>query len=223
MAPATTSWATWGRPPGDGKMTPMALTAQVKDELARLKVDKTSCRKAEVSTLLRFAGGLHIISGRIVIEAELDAIPSPSRPPVAAPRVPRGRPDPPEAGSMAPLRQAGPPRRPDAPTIARPGRLGPGPAGDRTPAIVYEDADILVVHKPAGLLTHGADRARRQCRRRGRRRKRQPLGRCSCRVPITLHPASGEAPGLGAVNVRFIRSTQRLLKTRHSFSAVTLR
>jgi len=53
-------------------MTPMALTAQVKDELARLKVDKTSCRKAEVSATLRFAGGLHIISGRIVIEAELD-------------------------------------------------------------------------------------------------------------------------------------------------------
>jgi DNA-binding protein WhiA len=50
----------------------MALTAQVKDELARLKIDKTSCRKAEVSATLRFAGGLHIISGRIVIEAELD-------------------------------------------------------------------------------------------------------------------------------------------------------
>ena len=50
----------------------MALTAQVKDELARLTVDKTSCRKAEVSAMLRFAGGLHIISGRIVIEAELD-------------------------------------------------------------------------------------------------------------------------------------------------------
>jgi DNA-binding protein WhiA len=50
----------------------MALTAQVKDELARLQVDKTSCRKAEVSATLRFAGGLHIISGRIVIEAELD-------------------------------------------------------------------------------------------------------------------------------------------------------
>ncbi|WP_019137235.1 DNA-binding protein WhiA [Cellulomonas massiliensis] len=50
----------------------MALTAQVKDELARLKVDKTSYRKAEVSATLRFAGGLHIISGRIVIEAELD-------------------------------------------------------------------------------------------------------------------------------------------------------
>ncbi|AEE45993.1 DNA-binding protein WhiA [Cellulomonas fimi] len=50
----------------------MALTAQVKDELARLKVDRTSVRKAEVSATLRFAGGLHIISGRIVIEAELD-------------------------------------------------------------------------------------------------------------------------------------------------------
>jgi len=50
----------------------MALTAQVKDELARVKIDKTSCRKAEVSSMLRFAGGLHIISGRIVIEAELD-------------------------------------------------------------------------------------------------------------------------------------------------------
>ncbi len=50
----------------------MALTAQVKDELARLKVDRTSCRKAEVSATLRFAGGLHIISGRIVVEAELD-------------------------------------------------------------------------------------------------------------------------------------------------------
>ena len=50
----------------------MALTAQVKDELARLTVDKPSCRKAEVSAMLRFAGGLHIISGRIVIEAELD-------------------------------------------------------------------------------------------------------------------------------------------------------
>ena len=50
----------------------MALTAQVKDELARLTVEKTSQRKAEVSAMLRFAGGLHIIAGRIVIEAELD-------------------------------------------------------------------------------------------------------------------------------------------------------
>jgi hypothetical protein len=50
----------------------MALTSQVKDELARLPVDRTSHRKAEVAATLRFAGGLHIISGRIVIEAELD-------------------------------------------------------------------------------------------------------------------------------------------------------
>ena len=50
----------------------MALTAQVKDELARLPVEKTSWIKAEVSAILRFSGGLHIISGRIVIEAELD-------------------------------------------------------------------------------------------------------------------------------------------------------
>ena len=47
-------------------MTRMALTAQVKDELSRLPVTKPCCRKAEVSSMLRFAGGLHIISGRIV-------------------------------------------------------------------------------------------------------------------------------------------------------------
>ncbi|USQ74927.1 DNA-binding protein WhiA [Ornithinimicrobium cryptoxanthini] len=50
----------------------MAMTARVKDELARLPVTKTCCKKAEVSTMLRFAGGLHIIGGRIVIEAEVD-------------------------------------------------------------------------------------------------------------------------------------------------------
>jgi cell division protein WhiA len=50
----------------------MAMTAAVKDELARLAVTKPCCRKAEVSSMLRFAGGLHIVSGRIVVEAELD-------------------------------------------------------------------------------------------------------------------------------------------------------
>src|SRR5512142_2505239 len=50
----------------------MAMTAQVKAELASTPVTKPCCRKAEVSTLLRFAGGLHIVSGRIVVEAELD-------------------------------------------------------------------------------------------------------------------------------------------------------
>ena len=51
----------------------MALTASVKDELARLQVRHTSQRRAEVATLLRFAGGLHLVSGRIVIEAEVDS------------------------------------------------------------------------------------------------------------------------------------------------------
>ena len=51
----------------------MAMTAMVKDELSRLPVTKPCCRKAEVSAMLRFAGGLHIVSGRIVVEAELDA------------------------------------------------------------------------------------------------------------------------------------------------------
>ncbi|GAA3548679.1 sporulation transcription regulator WhiA [Aeromicrobium flavum] len=50
----------------------MAMTAQVKAEVARIPVTKACCRKAEVSTILRFSGGLHIVSGRIVIEAELD-------------------------------------------------------------------------------------------------------------------------------------------------------
>jgi hypothetical protein len=50
----------------------MAMTGAVKDELSRVAVTKPCCRKAEVSATLRFAGGLHIVAGRIVIEAELD-------------------------------------------------------------------------------------------------------------------------------------------------------
>jgi DNA-binding protein WhiA len=53
-------------------MARMAMTAKVKDELSRLPVTKPCCRKAEVSATLRFAGGLHIVGGRIVVEAELD-------------------------------------------------------------------------------------------------------------------------------------------------------
>src|ERR1700740_2319639 len=48
------------------------MTSVVKDELSRVQVIKPCCRKAEVSTLLRFAGGLHLAEGRVVIEAELD-------------------------------------------------------------------------------------------------------------------------------------------------------
>ncbi|WP_040517634.1 DNA-binding protein WhiA [Gordonia neofelifaecis] len=50
----------------------MAMTGAVKDELSRLSVTQISCRKAEVSALLRFAGGIHIVSGRVVVEAEVD-------------------------------------------------------------------------------------------------------------------------------------------------------
>src|SRR2546430_1498864 len=50
----------------------MAMTAAVKDELSRVDVPKPCCRRSEMAALLRFAGGLHIVSGRVVVEAELD-------------------------------------------------------------------------------------------------------------------------------------------------------
>lgn len=50
----------------------MAMTASVKDELSRLSVVKPCCRRSELSSLLRFAGGLHIVGGKVVIEAEVD-------------------------------------------------------------------------------------------------------------------------------------------------------
>lgn len=50
----------------------MALTADVKEELAQLAVTKTTVRAAELATILRFAGGLHLISGRVAVEVELD-------------------------------------------------------------------------------------------------------------------------------------------------------
>jgi DNA-binding protein WhiA len=51
----------------------MAMTESVKDELARLAITKPCCRKAEVSALLRFAGGLHVVAGKIMVEVEVDA------------------------------------------------------------------------------------------------------------------------------------------------------
>jgi DNA-binding protein WhiA len=50
----------------------MAMTAQVKAELANTAVTKTCCRKSEVSSMLRFADSLHLVNGGIVVEAELD-------------------------------------------------------------------------------------------------------------------------------------------------------
>ena len=57
----------------------MAMTATVKDELSRLAVSKPCCRKAEVSSLLRFAGGLHLTAGKVVVEVELDTAQSARR------------------------------------------------------------------------------------------------------------------------------------------------
>lgn len=48
------------------------MTPQVKAELATVSVKKTPARVAEMAATLRFAGGLHLAGGRIVIEAELD-------------------------------------------------------------------------------------------------------------------------------------------------------
>ncbi|MBX3099791.1 MAG: DNA-binding protein WhiA [Salinibacterium sp.] len=50
----------------------MALTAEVKDELASIQSGKTTIRAAELATILRFSGGLHVISGRIAVESEVD-------------------------------------------------------------------------------------------------------------------------------------------------------
>lgn len=51
----------------------MALTADAKEELSHLEVTRPSARKAEAAAMLRFAGGLHLVAGQIVIEAELDS------------------------------------------------------------------------------------------------------------------------------------------------------
>lgn len=49
----------------------MDLTALIKVELSRLKVRIPSIRKAEASTMLRFAGSLHHKSGRWVVQVEV--------------------------------------------------------------------------------------------------------------------------------------------------------
>jgi len=50
----------------------MALTAELKDELARVEVSKSNIKAAEMSTILRFCGGLHLVGGKIVVEIEVD-------------------------------------------------------------------------------------------------------------------------------------------------------
>ncbi|MDR0837912.1 MAG: DNA-binding protein WhiA [Propionibacteriaceae bacterium] len=50
----------------------MALTQQVKSELSTTSDMKPSARRVEAATMLRFAGGIHIVAGQIVVEAEFD-------------------------------------------------------------------------------------------------------------------------------------------------------
>ncbi len=57
----------------DQAAQPMTLTAEVKAELTAIQAGRTTVRAAELATVLRFAGGLHMISGRIAVESELDS------------------------------------------------------------------------------------------------------------------------------------------------------
>ena len=57
---------------GHGSIYGMALTQKVKSELAAVATPHPNARRAEVATMLRFAGGLHLVGGRIVVEAEMD-------------------------------------------------------------------------------------------------------------------------------------------------------
>lgn len=51
----------------------MALTLQVKNELATVPVQKLCCRRSEIAATLRFAGGIHLVQHRhLTIEAEVD-------------------------------------------------------------------------------------------------------------------------------------------------------
>jgi DNA-binding protein WhiA len=51
----------------------LALSAEVKEELTRIHEPRAAARAAELTSLLRFSGGLHVISGRIALESELDS------------------------------------------------------------------------------------------------------------------------------------------------------
>ena len=54
-------------------MSATQLTTAVKDELTRIQGASIPLRAVELSSLLRFAGGLHTIGGRIAVEVELDS------------------------------------------------------------------------------------------------------------------------------------------------------
>ncbi|MGO1769029.1 MAG: DNA-binding protein WhiA, partial [Microbacterium sp.] len=51
----------------------MTLTADVKAELVAIRDPRPSVRVSETTAVLRFAGGLHSIAGRVAVEAEVDS------------------------------------------------------------------------------------------------------------------------------------------------------
>ncbi|WP_288813872.1 DNA-binding protein WhiA [uncultured Corynebacterium sp.] len=51
----------------------MALTAEVKAELAQVNVSHCDVMLAEVASLLRYCAALHLVAGQIVVEAEVDS------------------------------------------------------------------------------------------------------------------------------------------------------
>lgn len=50
----------------------MPLTADVKTELTSVRDPRPTARVAELTTILRFSGGLHSIAGRVAVEAEVE-------------------------------------------------------------------------------------------------------------------------------------------------------
>jgi len=53
----------------------VALTADVKGELIAVRDARATVRVAELTSILRFSGGLHSIAGRVAVEAEVDTEP----------------------------------------------------------------------------------------------------------------------------------------------------
>lgn len=49
----------------------MSFTSEARLQMAQVKLARSESKVAELATLLRFCGGLHLISGRIAIEVEL--------------------------------------------------------------------------------------------------------------------------------------------------------
>lgn len=57
----------------------MSLTTRVKDELVSVNDPSPSQRIAEIATVLRFAGVMHLVSGKLAIDIELDHLASAQR------------------------------------------------------------------------------------------------------------------------------------------------